>query len=398
MTMDALFNLDRAALAEGLDRVGADGWLLFDFHGCNPVAARLLPGGMATRRTFVWLPREGPLTAIVHRIEMQPFEGFPGEIIPFARHAELQAALSTTLGGQRAAMEISPNDAVPYLDRIPHGVVELLRSLGVTVVPSADLVTRFAAVWSSEEMASHCRSAELLRSIALAALAGAVHRTDGSLSESGLQAEVVAAMRAAGLFLTTLPIVGFGPNGANPHYEPKAGQDRVLGPNQVILLDLWGGEHEGSVFADQTWMGFSGTAVPEKVARVWATVRDARDAAIKVLQDRVAAGLPVPGYLGDQAARGVIEAAGYGEYFVHRTGHSIDRDLHGSGPHLDDYETHDSRELLPGTGCSVEPGIYLSGEFGVRSEVNLYWGPTGMVVTPGKVQRELVTAGAGRER
>lgn len=388
--MDALTTLDRAALAEGLDRVGADGWLLFDFHGCNPVAARLLPGGMATRRTFVWIPRQGPMTAIVHRIEMQPFEGFPGEIVPFARHAELQAALATVLGGRRAAMEISPKDAVPYLDRIPYGMVQLLESLGVTVVPSADLVTRFAAVWSREEMASHSRSAELLRGIALEALAGAVDRTDGSLTESGLQGEVVAAMRQAGLFLTTLPIVGFGPNGANPHYEPHAGHDRTLGPDEVILLDLWGGEHQGAVFADQTWMGFSGTVVPDKVATVWATVRDARDAAIAVLQQRVAAGLPLPGYLGDQAARGVIEAAGFGDYFVHRTGHSIDRDLHGSGPHLDDYETHDSRELMPGTGCSVEPGIYLPGEFGVRSEVNLYWGPAGMVVTPGVVQRGLV--------
>ncbi len=390
--MNPLDSLDRAALAAGLDRLGADGWLLFDFHGLNPVASRLLPGGaMATRRVFVWIPREGEITAIVHRIEMQPWGEFGGRIIQYARHAELLEALRATVGGHAAAMEISPRDAVPYLDRIPWGVVDLLTSLDVTVVPSAELVTRFAATWSAEETAEHCRAAELLRTIALDALAKAVHRTDGSLSESAMQQEVVTAMEQAGLFLTTHPIVGFGPNAANPHYEPHPGSDRTLGPDEVVLLDLWAGMREGAVFADQTWMGFSGTRVPARVEEVWRTVRGARDAAIARLQALQAAGEPVRGFEGDRAARGVIEAAGYGEFFVHRTGHSIDRDLHGSGPHLDDYETHDDREILPGTGCSVEPGIYLPGEFGVRSEVNLYWGPQGIVVTPTAPQVELVT-------
>lgn len=391
--MSALATIDRDMVAATLERLGADGWLLFDFHGCNPVAQRLLPGGMVTRRTFVWIPRQGPMVAIVHKIEMQPFTGFPGTVIPFARHAELQAALEGTLRGKRAAMEISPRDAVPYLDRIPWGVVDLLQSLGVTVVPSADLVTRFAATWSEAEAREHMQAAELLREIALQALHGAVRRAGTGLTESALQQEVVAAMEGAGMFLTTHPIVGFGPNAANPHYEPHPGADRALEPDQVVLLDLWGGMREGAVFADQTWMGFSGSAVPERVQTVWTTVRDARDAAIGRMQGLAASGAPVQGYLGDQAARAVIEAAGFGEYFVHRTGHSIDRDLHGSGPHLDDYETHDDRAMLPGTGCSVEPGIYLPGDFGVRSEVNLYWGASGIVVTPGERQMELVTLG-----
>ncbi len=390
--MSALDTIDRAMVTSTLERLGADGWLLFDFHGCNPVAQRLLPGGgLVTRRTFVWIPRQGPMVAIVHKIEMQPFLGFPGTVIPFARHAELQAALEGTLRGKRAAMEISPKDAVPYLDRIPWGVVDLLQSLGVTVVPSADLVTRFAATWSEAEAAEHMQAAELLREIALNALHGAVRRAGTGLTESALQQEVVAAMEGAGMFLTTHPIVGFGPNAANPHYEPRPGADRVLEHDQVVLLDLWGGMREGAVFADQTWMGFSGSAVPERVQTVWTTVRDARDAAIARMQGLAASGAPVQGYLGDQAARQVIEAAGFGEYFVHRTGHSIDRDLHGSGPHLDDYETHDDRAMLPGTGCSVEPGIYLPGDFGVRSEINLYWGASGIVVTPGERQFELVT-------
>jgi Xaa-Pro dipeptidase len=391
--MTALETLDRGVLAEGLDRIGAEGWLLFDFHGLNPVAARLLPGGnLTTRRTWAWLPRDGEITAVVHRIEMQPWQGFSGRIIPYSRHSELHAALSGLVAGKTIAMEVSPRDAVPYLDRIPWGVIDLLQSLGARVVSSADLVTRFAAVWSDSETREHEQAAELLRTIALDALARAVRRTDGSLTESAMQAEVVEAMRARGMFLTTLPIVGFGPNAANPHYEPHPGADRTLGPDEVVLLDLWGGMREGAVFADQTWMGFSGRSVPDRVARVWQVVRDARDAAISALRSAQQAGQPVQGYLGDRAARAVITEAGFGEYFVHRTGHSIDRDLHGSGPHLDDYETHDDRALLPGTGCSVEPGIYLPDDFGVRSEVNLYWGPDGLTVTPGQPQQELVIA------
>ncbi|HRP08526.1 MAG TPA: M24 family metallopeptidase [Gemmatimonadales bacterium] len=326
----------------------------------------------------------------MHRIEMQPWGDFGGKIIPYSRHDELQAALRDTVGGKVAAMEVSPRDAVPYLDRIPWGVIDLLQSLGTRVVSSADLVTRFAATWSAEELAGHHRAAELLRTIALDALGRAVHRTDGTLSESALQGEVVEAMRGAGLFLTTLPIVGFGPNAANPHYEPHPGADRSLGPDEVVLLDLWGGVADGSVFADQTWMGFSGSAVPERVSRVWQVVRDARDAAVAALRQRLAAGEPVQGYVGDRAARQVIEQAGFGQYFVHRTGHSIDRDLHGSGPHLDDYETHDDRALLPGTGCSVEPGVYLPGDFGVRSEINLYHAGAELVVTPAQPQTDLV--------
>ncbi len=394
--MIGLAAIDRSRLSAALERIGADGWLLFDFHGCNPVAQQLLPGGkLATRRLFVWVPRQGPITAIVHRIELQPFAAFDGTILPYSRHAELHAALTAVVGGKIAAMEISARDAVPYLDRIPWGVIDLLESLGVRVVPSGELVTEFAATWSAAELAEHLQAAELLRGIALAALTKAVELGGTGYRESAMQQEVVQAMEGAGMYLTTHPIVGFGPNAANPHYEPQPGHDRALGRDEVILLDLWGGMREGAVFADQTWMGFSGNAVPARVQQVWQTVRDARDAAIATLRGLVASGEPVPGYRGDRAAREVIERAGFGEWFVHRTGHSIDRDLHGSGPHLDDYETHDDRTLLPGTGCSVEPGIYLPGDFGVRSEVNLYWGTAGLMVTPGELQRTLVTSASG---
>jgi Xaa-Pro dipeptidase len=386
---------DRTQLADGLDALGADGWLLFDFHGLNPVAGRVLGlGGMGSRRLFVLLPRDGEPVAVVHKIEMQPLEGFPGKLLPYARWEELHAALGSIVKGRTLAMEISPDDAVPYLDRVPHGVIQLITRLGGTVVPSSGLVTRFASRWSAAELADHRYAAEALADIARSELAWAVTQGGTGLTETALQARVVAAMEARGLKLTTLPIVGFGANAANPHYEPEAGKDATLAKNQVILLDLWGGKGSTTtVFADQTWMGFSGTDVPADVEEVWRTVRDARDAAIAAVQQGAKEGRAVAGYEGDRAARGVIEKAGYGEYFVHRTGHSIDRDLHGSGPHLDDYETHDDRALMPGVGFSVEPGIYISGRIGVRSEINMYWGPEGPEVTPAAPQRELIRIG-----
>ncbi len=387
-----LENFDRDALRAGLAAAGADGWLLFDFHGVNPVAGRVLGlGGMGSRRIFVLLPAEGEPVAVAHKIELQPLEGFPGRVVPYARWEELHAALGPLVAGRTLAMEISPDDAVPYLDRVPYGVVQLLTRLGATIVPSGPLVTTFAARWSPADLADHRAAAEVLATVARAELARAVHEGGTDLTETALQARVVAALEAGGLVLDTLPIVGFGPNAANPHYEPHAGRDRTLGHDEVVLLDLWAGRSLQSVFADQTWMGFSGSRPPERVETVWATVRDARDAAVKAVQDAVRSGKAVAGYEGDRAARGVIERAGFGEWFVHRTGHSIDHDLHGSGPHLDDYETHDDRILVPGVGFSVEPGIYLPGEFGVRSEINMYWGPEGPTVTPAEPQRTLIT-------
>ena len=388
-----MMELDRAELRAALEAVGADAWLLFDFHGLNPVARRVLGlGGMGTRRIFVFLPKEGDPIAVAHKIELTPLEGFPGKVVPYARWQELQEALTPLVKGKKLAMEVSPRDAVPYLDRVPHGVVQMLEGLGGTIVPSGEMVTRFAARWSAAEADDHRFAAEVLASVAKAELAKAVHEGGTGLTETALQARVVAAVRAKGCEFDTLPIVGFGPNAADPHYEPVAGKDATLGKDTVILLDLWAGRTRSTVFADQTWMAFSGSKVPAKVQEVWTVVRDARDAAITRVMETVKAGKPLAGFEVDRAARDLIEQAGYGKYFVHRTGHSIDRDLHGSGPHMDDYETHDERRLIPGVGFSVEPGVYLSGDFGVRSEINMFWGPNGPEVTPVAPQRELITA------
>jgi Xaa-Pro dipeptidase len=391
-----MMHIDRALLRDGLAAAGADAWLLFDFHGLNPVAGRVLGlGGLGSRRLFVLIPADGEPVAVAHRIELQPLEDFPGRIVPYARWEELHQALGELVGGRTVAMEISHDDAVPYLDRVPYGVVELVRRLGATVVPSAPLVTQFAARWSEAETADHRYAAEALATIARDALAGAVEEAGTGLTESALQQRVIAEIGRQGLLFDHPPIVAFGANAANPHYEPHPGRDAELRPGDVVLLDLWAGRSLETVFADQTWMGYAGAEPPARVIEVWETVRDARDAAVAVVVEAAAAGRPVAGYEADRAARGHIEAAGYGAAFVHRTGHSIDRDLHGSGPHLDDFETHDDRLLGPGVGFSVEPGIYLEGEFGVRSELNMLWGPNGPEVTPKAPQRDLIVARRG---
>jgi len=381
---------DHTLLREGLQACGADGWLLFDFQGHNPVANRFLAlGGLGSRRLFALLVPDQEPVAVAHKIELQPVADFPGRVIPYARWEELHAALKGLVAGKTVAMEISPRDGVPYLDRVPYGVVDLIQSLGGKVVSSAPLVTQFAARWTEDEAARHIEAAEVLAWIAREALDFAVTRGDKDLTESALQRRVVDMMEKEGLVPDHPPIVGFGVNAGNPHYEPVPGKDLTLARNQVVLLDLFG-RYPRAISADQTWMGFSGKHPPDRVLTVWTAVRDARDAALEVVRRAGETGEPLPGYKVDRAARDVIEKAGFGEFFVHRTGHSIDQNLHGSGPHMDDYETKDDRIILTGCGFSVEPGIYLPNEFGVRSEVNVYWAPSGPLVTPKEPQRDLI--------
>jgi Xaa-Pro dipeptidase len=383
--------IDRAELQQALAEAGLDGWLLYAFHGLNPVAVRVLGlTGMNTRRLFVLFPREGEPVAVAHKVELQGMESFPGRVIPYARWSELHEILRSLVSGRKVAMEISPQDAVPYLDRIPYGVVELLRYVGANVVPSGALVSRFAASWKASELEDHRAAAEILADVARRILAQAVRETGRALSETGLQARVVAEVEARGLVFDELPIVAFGPNSAKPHYQPQTGSDAILKSGDVVLLDLWAGRSRTTVFADQTWIGYAGSAAPERVRQVWQSVRQARDAALAVIRRAWDDSRAIMGFEADRAARGVIEGAGFGNAFVHRTGHSIDRDLHGSGPHLDDYETHDDRALVQGVGFSVEPGIYLAGEFGMRSEVNVFMGPAGPEVTPRQPQAEVI--------
>jgi Xaa-Pro aminopeptidase len=295
------------------------------------------------------------------------------------------------VNGKTVAMEYSPGDAVPYLDRIPAGVIEMVRAAGATIVSSADLVTQFYAVWTEENLASHLRAAEIVADVAKRAFkrAGDAAKSGSPTTEYQLQQWILEQFAAHNMTADHGPIVAIGPNAANPHYEPTVENDAKINTGDILLIDLWAREENG-VFADQTWMGSLGQP-GEKEMKVWLAVRDARDAAIALLKERLDAGQPLKGGEVDDATRNVIVSRGFGPQFLHRTGHSIDsRDLHGSGPHIDNLETREERLLIPGIGFSIEPGVYLADDVGMRSEVNAYVSDSGVVITPKDYQRDLI--------
>jgi Xaa-Pro aminopeptidase len=383
-----------AALQSALGKAGLDGWLLYDFHGLNPVAVGMLElPGMTTRRFFVYIPRSGMPVAITHAIEQGPWLEWPAKWRKekYSSWRALESLLAGLVKGKRVAMEYSPGDAVPYLDRVPAGVIEMVRNAGATVVTSADLVSRFYAVWTDDQRASHERASRAVSTIGQQAIRLAGSRADSAspLTEHALQKWILERFDSGGLESDHGPIVAIGPNAANPHYEPTAASSATIKRGDILLVDLWAREKNG-VFADQTWMGSLG-APSERDTKVWLAVRDARDAAISLLRERLDAHKPVRGGEVDDAARAVITQRGYGEHFIHRTGHSIDpRDLHGSGPHIDNLETREERELIPGVGFSIEPGIYLPGDVGMRSEVNGFIATDGVLITPADYQKELL--------
>jgi Xaa-Pro aminopeptidase len=381
-------------LQAALDRAGVDGWLIYDFHGLNPIAVGLLSlPGMTTRRFFVYVPKKGMPVAITHAIEQGPWTSWPAKWgkEKYSSWRTLESLLADLVKGKRVAMEYSPGDAVPYLDRVPAGVIEMVRAAGATVVSSADLVSSFYAVWSDEQRASHERAARAVATIGQEAIRLAGSRADSAspLTEYSLQTWIKEKFAAGGLETDHGPIVAIGPNAANPHYEPTAEKSATIKRGDILLVDLWAREKDG-VFADQTWMGSLGPP-SERDKTIWLAVRDARDAAISLLRQRISRHQPVRGGEVDDVAREVITKRGYGENFIHRTGHSIDpRDLHGSGPHIDNLETREERALIPGVGFSLEPGIYLPGEVGIRSEVNGFVGADGLLITPSDYQQDLL--------
>ncbi|MGH7619444.1 MAG: M24 family metallopeptidase [Gemmatimonadaceae bacterium] len=383
----------QSALAE----LNVDGWLLYDFRGLNPIAAGLLRfEGMTSRRTFAFIPTKGVPVALSHAIEQAPWKHWPAawpkEV--YSSWKSLEGFVAKHVAGKRVAMEYSAGDAVPYLDRIPAGVLEMVRAAGATVVSSGELVSRFYAKWNDTHIASHERAAEEIAAIAQQALrlAGERSRGNSPIAEHELMAWIQQQFRNANLFTDHGPNVSAGANAANPHYEPSASAPRVIRDGDILLIDLWVRE-EGDApmpYADQTWMASLGPPTSDALD-MWNAVRGARDAAIDLVRAKAAAGQPVRGADVDDAARAVIEKAGYGKYFTHRTGHSIDpRELHGSGPHLDNLETREERLLVPGVAFSIEPGIYVPGKIGMRSEVNVYMVPGEAVVTPRDYQRELL--------
>jgi Xaa-Pro dipeptidase len=376
-----------------LTEMGLDGWLLFDFRGANPVAGGVLGLPALSRRYFALLPAKGRPVAITHRIEQQPWRGWIGENRPYMSWQSLEEELARLLSGiGTIAVEHSPEDAVPYVDRMPAGVLELVHRAGVGTVSSGDLVSAFYSRWTPDGEASHRRAAEIVAATARAAFEriGDQIRAGETPNEWDLRGWVVDRLVEGGLRVGADSIVAVNRNGANPHYAPTGDQHSPIGVGDVVMIDLWGKEEDEAVYADQTWMAIVGAEPTERAQRVWEAVRDARVAAVRFIVDRVAEGRPVRGFEVDDVARGVIRARGFEDAFIHRTGHSIDRELHGSGPNIDNLETRDTRLLIPGVGFSIEPGIYLPGEIGVRSEVNVHLGSTGPVVTTPDPQTELI--------
>ncbi len=390
LTPDTLPELQRS-----LNEAGVDGWLLYDFRGLNPIAGGLMRlEGMTTRRAFAWIPAHGTPVAITHAIEQAPWHRWPEDWTReiYSSWRSLEGLLHKHVGGKRVAMEYSKGDAVPYLDRVPAGVLEMVREAGATVVSSSELVSRFYATWNAEHVASHLRAADQIARIAKEALSLAGERSRGRepLAEHELMGWILDEFKRNGLNTDHGPNVSAGANAANPHYEPSAESPRVIKAGEILLIDLWAREDNGGVWADQTWMASIGKPSPE-AQEIWSAVRDARDAAIALVKERASRNQSVRGAEVDDAARQVITARGYGEYFTHRTGHSIDpRDLHGAGPHLDNLETRDERLLVPGVAFSIEPGIYIPGKIGMRSEVNVYIVPGEAVVTPAEYQKDLI--------
>jgi Xaa-Pro dipeptidase len=385
------------AIQQALNDDRIDAWLLYDFHGSNPIATRLTgldaSGKMATRRWYYLIPAEGAPRGLVHAIERHNLDGLPGETRLYAGREELAAGLRDLLQGlTRVAMEYSPRNAIPYISRVDAGTVEAVRDLGVEVVSSGDLVQRFEAIWTADALATHrAASGRLYRvkdhafSLVRERLASGVE-----INEYDVQQAMLGWFRDEGLTSEDAPCVSAQENAGNPHYQATAGAHRPIRHDEILLLDLWGKLAEpGAVFADITWVGFTGRSVPEPYSRAFAAARDGRDAAVELVRSAARSGRELRGFEVDRAARNVIERAGFGPQFIHRTGHSLGEHVHGNGVHMDDYETHDERRLIPGTGFTIEPGIYTP-EFGVRTEINMYVGEHDAEVT-GPMQKEIVT-------
>ena len=386
--------LEIQSIQNDLRAAKVDGWLFYDFRGRDPIAQRILklPAGMRTRRWFYFVPAKGSPRKLVHKIESESLAGLPGETLYYADQDELTKNLRKLLGRSRqVAMQYSPKNEIPYVSMVDAGTVELVRSAGAKVVSSADLVQKYEAVWTAEQLDSHLAAGEAIDKIVHGAfeLAAKNVRDRKTLTEYDLKQWILAQFEAAGIMTEEGPDIAVGPHASDPHYGPSPQNSSPIREGDLLLLDVWGKKKmPASVYYDVTWVGYLGTKVPDKHAKIFKIVREARDTAIELIRSRIVAGKPLQGWQVDKAARAVIEKAGYGKYFFHRTGHSIGESVHGNGVNMDGMETRDVRHLIGGTCNSIEPGIYLP-EFGIRSEVNVYIGEQDARVT-GAVQKEIL--------
>jgi len=390
-----MFNL--ASVQSALQQQGLDGWLFYDFRGLNILARRVLglsAEGHLTRRWFYFVPARGEPRKLLHRIEPHSLDGLPGSPQAYLRWQELEAGVGKLVAGsRRVAMEYVPRNANPYVSRVDAGTVELVRSFGVEIVPSGDLIQLFEACWDDEQWAMHLEAARHTRSaydVAFSYIAERVRR-HGSVRETEVQQRIMDHFAANNLVTDHPPIVGVGPHSGDPHYAPGPNSDSPMKEGDFVLIDLWAKlNRPRAVYSDLTHVGFVGTEVPERYRAVFNLVAAGRDAAIQRVRSAFQQGEILQGWQVDQAARDVIEKAGYGAAFCHRTGHSIGEETHGNGANMDNLETHEERRVLPRTCFSIEPGIYLP-EFGVRSEVNVFIDAHNQVhVTGGDPQTEVL--------
>lgn len=379
-----MFNLSE--IQRVLAEMKLDGWLLFDFRGSNVLAERVLgirPEQVGSRRYAYFIPARGTPRKLVHRIEMGALDHLPGDKQVYLRWQEFEQGMAALLGSSRkVALEYSPRNGIPYLSRVDGGTVELIRGFGVEPVSSGDLIQYFEARWDEEQWQLHLKAAaqtEAAFGLAWKFMANEL-RAGRVVTERHVQAVIMRHFQSQGMTTYSPPIVGVNGNSGNPHHETG---DTPMHEGDFVLVDLWAKmDHPKGVYSDLTWVGFLGTSVPARYEEIFQIVARSRDAAIQLVRDGFVAKRPLAGWQVDDAARRVIEDAGYGPAFCHRTGHNIGIETHGNGANMDNLETHDERQLLPRTCFSIEPGIYLP-EFGIRSEVNVYLDAAGGVHVTG---------------
>lgn len=381
-------------IQSALHERSVDAWLFYDHHHRDPIAYKVLGLSdhlMVTRRWFYLIPREGEPVKLVHRIEAGHLDSLPGSKREYSSWKELWDNLQAMLVRHRTvAMQYSPNNLIPLIGLVDAGTVELVRSFGKEVVSSGDLVARFEAAWTEEQIASHFAARDAIDAIVPEAFKEIGRRVrSGGATEYGIQQWIAEAFRREHLVTDDYPIVGVNANSGNPHYDPKPQGSATIRPGDFVLLDVFGKKDTpNAVYYDITWTGVIGTPTARQ-QEIFNIVTGARDVGVKKVQEAYAGKRRIAGWEVDQATREYIANAGYGQYFVHRTGHSIGVNVHGNGANIDNLETKDDREIIPNTCFSIEPGIYLPGEFGVRSEVNVLI-RNGAAEVTGKIQRELV--------
>jgi Xaa-Pro aminopeptidase len=388
---------DLAAIQSALQQQQLDGWLLYDFRGLNVLARRIVdlnPEQMLSRRWFYLIPAYGEPRKLVHKIEPAALDHLPGTTRVYLRWQELEAGVAAILADCRQiGMEYVARNANPYVSRVDAGTVELVRSYGVNIVSSGDLIQLFEACWDDDQWEMHLKAAKHTRSAFDAAFAFIAKRVrkKGKVHELDVQEVILDHFQEHKLFTDHPPICAVGPHSGDPHYEPQKGEAGIIREGDFVLIDLWAKlKKPRSVYSDLTRTGFVGTEVPEKYEQIFQIVAQARDAAIERVKSAFAKKEVIQGWQVDEAARTVIEQAGYGEYFCHRTGHSIGQETHGNGANMDGLETKEERRVMPRTCFSIEPGIYLS-EFGVRSETNLFIDAQDQVhVTGGELQTSVL--------